>query len=390
MNTREEEDKKYFQELIEKYLDGKIALEEVKLLVNYYESYQQNHEWVEALGPKNNIKQRMLINILEELQTNEKDTVKVIPFYKKRIFKYIAAAAIAALISIPLLIKNNNALGAPPLNTVITNNNIKAGTNKATLTLEDGKIIPLEKGKNYNSNTINSNGTALVYTPSKQTNKKIAYNYLTIPRGGEYQLTLSDGTKVWLNSESQIKYPVAFTKGNLRQVELIYGEAYFEVSPSTKNNGSKFSVITNRQEIEVLGTEFNIKAYRGENFIYSTLIEGKVNMISSLHTHKLNPNQQTVLNTNNGKVKILDIVDIYSVTAWRKGVFSFNEMPLEKIMKVLSRWYDTEVLFVNKDIESIKFTGILDKEQTIEEILFTIYNTNNIKYEINDKTIIFR
>ena len=151
---------------------------------------------------------------------------------------------------------------------------ITTGSDKAVLTLEDGSNIELEKGKAFKTNVVNSNGEKLVYNKTNQT--KITYNYLTIPRGGQYFVKLSDGTEVWLNSESQLKFPVAFIKGQTREVTLVYGEAYFAVSPSTNHNGATFKVMNQGQEVEVLGTEFNIKAYKDEINIYTTLVEGKV------------------------------------------------------------------------------------------------------------------
>lgn len=306
----------------------------------------------------------------------------------KNTWKYaVAAAVVVFLVSVPLLINNQSQSTIKP---IITNNNIVGGSNKATLTLEDGSLVVLQKGELLIRNYIESNGERLKYSTSKTQRKEDSYNYLTTPTGGQYHIELADGTKVWLNSESQLKYPVSFTSGEIRQVELLYGEAYFDVSHSSNHNGSRFRVLTKGQEIEVLGTEFNIKAYANENYVCSTIVEGTVLMKTLNFKNTLSPNQQTILNLNTNKVELLSVNDMYSITSWKKGVFSFNNMPLHEIMKVLSRWYDAEVLFVNKEIKDIRFTGVLGKNQTIEEILFTIYNTNNIQYEINNKSIIFK
>src|SRR5690606_40703343 len=123
----------------------------------------------------------------------------------------------------------------------------------------------LEKGDSIQTHNAISNGEEIIY--NNNTSRQLVYNYLTIPRGGQFQLTLSDGTRVWLNSETQIKYPVSFTDGESRQVELVYGEAYFEVSHSTEHKGSDFIVYNQNQEVQVLGTEFNIKAYKDDSNI---------------------------------------------------------------------------------------------------------------------------
>ncbi|MEC3907096.1 FecR domain-containing protein [Tamlana sp. 2201CG12-4] len=380
--------KQDFQQLIEKYLDGETTLEEVKLLVNYYESFQQSHEWVEDLGPEDTIKNRMLINILEVLQEED---VKVVPLYKRNIFKYAVAASLILFVAFNFLFnKTNRLIISPEDQPVIVNNNIKAGTDKATLTLADGTAVILEKGQNYIGANLESNGENIVYKPLNESDPEITYNYLTIPRGGQYHIKLSDGTDVWLNSETQLKYPVNFIEGETRTVELVYGEAYFDVSSSKEHKGAKFRVLNNTQEIEVLGTEFNIKAYKDEDFVYTTLIEGKVAVNNAEHMEVLTPNQQSIVNIDNNEMHVEAVTDLYSVVAWKNGVFSFKDMSLKRIMKVLSRWYDADVIFINKDVENEKFTGVLGKEQTIEEILFTIYNTNKISYEINNKAIIFR
>ena len=145
------------------------------------------------------------------------------------------------------------------------------------MTLADGSKIALEKGTPVQTQNANSNGEELIYESSKNTSR-LVYNYLTIPRGGQFVIKLSDGTKVWLNSASQLKFPVAFIEGESREVELVYGEAYFEVSPSTAHKGAHFQVYNKKQKVEVVGTEFNIKAYKDESNIYTTLVNGKVNV----------------------------------------------------------------------------------------------------------------
>jgi len=311
---------------------------------------------------------------------------------RKLYWKYATAAAILviALASTYVLrdsiFKNIKGNPAP----IIVNNKIQNGTDKATLTLEDGSTVILEKGATYQAKNAKSNGEQIIYDPANNAADKIAYNYLTIPRGGEFFVQLSDGTKVWLNSESQLKYPVAFIAGKTRQVELMYGEAYFEVSPSTAHNGATFKVFNKAQEIEVLGTEFNIKAYKDENNIYTTLVEGKVAVKYESKTQNLVPNQQSNYNLKNNTLSIA-VVDTFNETSWKKGVFSFDGKSLKEIMTVLSRWYDVEVEFQNKAIESEEFIGVLGKNQNLEYILLSIKNFGVIKdYQIKNRKVILK
>ncbi|MDC1324467.1 DUF4974 domain-containing protein, partial [Flavobacteriaceae bacterium] len=215
-------------------------------------------------------------------------------------------------------------------------------------------------------------------------------NFLTIPRGGQFFLKLSDGTQVWLNSESQLKYPVSFRDGETRVVELVYGEAYFDVSPSNEHKGAKFKVLNQAQEIEVLGTEFNVKAYKDETNIFTTLIEGKVSISTETTNQILKPKQQASFNISS-KTMAIATVDVYSHTSWKEGVFSFRRTSLEQIMKVLSRWYDMDVEFMNPELKKEGFNGVLGKDQNIEDILKIIQSYGIIEnYEIINKKIILK
>jgi hypothetical protein len=309
-----------------------------------------------------------------------------VPVRKLHIWRYGAAAAVLLLVS-TIYFSKNHLKEKQSGKVVVTKSVIVPGTDKAILVLANGEQVALGKGSVYNSTGVHSNGTEIVYKNNESAKNTIAYNYLTIPRGGQFFINLSDGTKVWLNSESKLKFPVNFTDGQPRQVELVYGEAYFDVSPSTAHKGSHFNVITQNQNVEVLGTEFNIKAYQDSETIYTTLVEGKVNLSGSFNTTVLKPGNQSVLENHNIRVTA---VDVFNEVSWKEGIFSFQEMPLKDIMKVLERWYDIKTEFKNKAIENSTFNGILDKNQKIEEILNIISNTNKIAYEINQKTVIFK
>ena len=386
--SKEEIDKQDFQVLIEKYLDGKTTLEELKLLVNYYESYQQEYNWVEELGSEEVVRNRVLINILEELQNKEVNNIKVIPFYQRKLTKYAAVAAI--IFGLGYFFKDN-IFNTPvkPSPIIVNTDIIEPGTDKAILTLEDGSVLVLERGSAVQTQKANSNGEKIVYKSEGSNITKVVYNYLTIPRGGQFNIVLSDGTEVWLNSETQLKYPVNFVKGQTREVELVYGEAYFDVSPSTEHGGSRFKVINKAQEVEVLGTEFNIKAYKDETNVYTTLVEGKVAVYNGNTVQNLKPNQQSNFDVLYSTIQITE-VDVYEQISWKDGVFSFRGKSLKDIAKVLSRWYDVDIIFDNNALASLEFIGSLDKHQNIEEILSIMISTTINSYEIKDKTIILK
>jgi ferric-dicitrate binding protein FerR (iron transport regulator) len=266
---------------------------------------------------------------------------------------------------------------------------IEPGTNKALLTLEDGTQVALSPETPFKNKIAQTKGDRLEYNQD-HAHLHTVFNYLAVPRGGQYQLTLADGTKIWLNAVTKIKYPVAFLPGKTRTVELLYGEVYLDVSPSTKHQGDTFNIIAQGQEVEVIGTEFNLKAYREETKIYTTLVEGKVQIIANGKQAYLNPSEQSILDLSSGQLSKSQ-VDVNHDTAWIRGYFYFKDKPLKEIMQVLSRWYDVEISIGSPELQKVKFSGLLSKKQTIEEILNGIKNTNSINaYDIKNNTVIIR
>ncbi len=389
------------ENLIVKFLTKEANLDEL----------QQLELWIN--DPKNEvlfleyIKTNAFTNIATSMYDKEsaKENITRRIKQEKRIFlnrnkvssiiRYAAAAIVIGVLTTAYIFKDrlmhvSIEETAPKM---VSPNVIMPGTDKATLTLGDGSVVVLNKENTFQTQNVNSNGEQIVYKKKKENKKKnttaVVYNFLTIPRGGQFFIKLSDGTQVWLNSESQLKYPVNFIDGETRQVELVYGEAYFNVSPSTEHKGAKFKVLNQSQEIEVLGTEFNIKAYKDETNIYTTLVEGKVAVGNGVSKLNLVPNEQSNLDTQKNNIVVTE-VDVSSEISWKNGIFSFKGKPLKNIMKVISRWYDVDVIFENKALETLKFKGSLDKNQSIEEIL-SIMKSNTINnYEIKDKTIILK
>ena len=372
--------------LIIKKLNNTLTDQEKVIFNSWYNESEKHKNYFDNVA-ENYSKDLNIIDIEKGWNRIEK-RIKPTPYFLKNGFrKYTAiAASILLLISISFIFNKSNSVKLEPK---VVTTEIKIGSDKATLTLENGEKIDLEKGKEIKTTNAESNGETLIYKKLKEVETpKIAYNYLTIPRGGQFYLQLSDGTKVWLNSETQLKYPVTFIKGETRKVELVYGEAYFDVSASTLNNGASFIVQSKIQNVEVLGTEFNIKAYKDEIFSYTTLVEGKVAVETNYNKVILQPKQQAIVNPKSETI-IVETIDIYNEVSWKDGVFSFDHMPLNKIAKVLSRWYDVNIQFENKEIGNTDFNGILRKNQPLEDILTTIKNTNNINFKVYNRTIIF-
>ncbi|MBW1656028.1 FecR family protein [Flavobacterium quisquiliarum] len=315
-----------------------------------------------------------------------KNVQKAIGVAKPPIWKYAAAAAVIVLGTLFYFAQYNS---AGKIETTVASGKpaIAPGTDKATLVLGNGQTIVLGNGNTYKGNGVAANDKSVTYSDN---NASIEYNYLTIPRAGQFSLLLADGTKVWLNSETKLKFPNHFIDGKPRFVELVYGEAYFEVSPSSAHKGSHFNVKTKGQNVEVLGTQFNIKAYKDEENLITTLKEGKVVIDYAAKKEQLSPGEQSVVNVMASSLRITP-ANLDRELAWLNGQFVFDNLTLKDIVKVLSRWYDVEFIIKDETIKDEKFKGQFSKNQNLEVILELIKTTNQIKsYEIKEKTVIFK
>lgn len=211
--------------------------------------------------------------------------------------------------------------------------------------------------------------------------QEIVYNTIVVPRGGEYKLELADGTLVWLNSDSELRYPVKFA-GSQRDVWL-KGEGYFEVS---KNPEKSFRVVVDDMIVKVLGTSFNINAYKDRGNILTTLVSGKVDIqdMSGKSLVVMNPNQQ--VDFRHGKISVQE-VDVTRFVSWIDGKFYFNDMTLENIMSQLQRWYDIEVFFVDEELKSYPFTGVIRRDFTAGQIFEIIEKTTRVKFNVRGKCV---
>jgi ferric-dicitrate binding protein FerR (iron transport regulator) len=215
-------------------------------------------------------------------------------------------------------------------------------------------------------------------------NDEAFYNKITTPRGGQYQVTFSDGTKVWLNAASSIRFPVVFT-GKYRKVEIT-GEAYFEVA---KNKAMPFKVKANNSEIEVLGTHFNVSAYNDEAEIKATLLEGKVKVSALDSDNKLpavlEPGEQAAINKE-GKIDIKNNADTEEVMAWMNGYFQFKSADLKTILRQIARWYDVDIEY--KGNANMLFTGQLTRNENVSKVLSKLALTGEVHFKIEGKRII--
>ena len=252
----------------------------------------------------------------------------------------------------------------------LDNVTIAPGSSRAELVLSTGEVVSLEETQGSTIQegqmAIANDKGVLEYTDATNANKTEAKtNILRVPRGAEYQLVLADGTKVWLNSDTELTYTVPFV-GNERRVSL-KGEAYFEVSP---NKELPFIVATVNQEVQVLGTSFNVSSYSEEASEVTTLVEGKVLVSSDSNKEKmyLDPNEQTIFNKQNASMKKTS-VDVYSYIAWKEGRFVFNNVTFEDFLSKVARWYNVDIIYHTNSVKKLRFTGDLPRYSDMTSIL---------------------
>ena len=262
---------------------------------------------------------------------------------------------------------------------------------QVSLTLNDGRVLQVQQWNN--DSVIQESGTGIlvsvgqqmIYHAEKVLLKEEIFNTLSVPRSTEYQVQLSDGTRVWLNSESELRYPVDFVSTE-RKV-FLRGEAYFQVA---KDTNKPFRVVVNDMMVEALGTGFNINAYQDDNCLRTTLVEGKVRVSYSDTRQEciLVPGEQAVLKEGvltSGQVNVDDII------AWKKGRFVFSDMPLEIIANQLERWYDVEIRFDDTVAKYYRFTGVMKRYNELEQVLGLIEETTNVRFKVEGRQVkVFR
>lgn len=271
---------------------------------------------------------------------------------------------------------------------LLTKSVMQPGTSKAILMMANGEKVVLDQEQKLDIQLnervrVASSGQGIVYEENGKGEVKEEYNKLVTPTGGEYFLTLSDGTRVFLNAASELKYPVEFVGG--KRVVDLNGEAYFEVR---KDSLRPFIVRVNGAEVTVLGTSFNVNTYGDDGQIYTTLVNGSVRIFSEKNGQEevLTPGMQGVMNIQTGQLTVRE-VDVESYVAWREGRFVFRTMTLDLIMRQLQRWYDFEVFYQNPELKEYEFRGVIKRDMDLDKVLSVIKATTNVDFEVKGKVI---
>lgn len=362
--------------LLGKYLSGNCTPSEKAIVEQWYLQLP-----FEGDPPQQERITATQAQVWQELQQGRQHTKQIV------LFKRIAvAASILLCLSVGLYLALRST--EPQQLTLSAKNDVKPGRNKAILTLADGSVIDLDNAKTGEIAAQNgiivrktANGKLeYIVKDVANANQAISTNLISTPRGGQYQVTLPDGTKVWLNAASNLKYPSSFAK-NERKVEL-QGEAYFEVS---KDKNRPFRVATNQQTVEVLGTHFNINAYTDEALVKTTLLEGAVNVSNGTNSLKLKPGQQALLNLADAKLRLNPNVDVDKEMAWKNDLFAFDNDDLKTIMRQISRWYDLDVVYQGK-ITDEKYVGEIPRNSNLSEV-FKILELNHVHIDAKGKVL---
>ncbi|MEQ7801480.1 FecR domain-containing protein [Pedobacter sp. ASV1-7] len=379
-------------ELINKYNEGKCNADEISLLESWY--LTQDSLYHKELDEQ---------KIEQDLDQVFKQLPK--PIIRKLWWPRVVAAAAIVVLCAGIVVYNNffKTSGLAEGQRSVYKNDIFPGGNKAVLTLANGQRISLDSTKQgivINTTLTYNDGTAI--TSSGKTGNDTKQLSMQTPRGGQYRIVLPDGTKVWLNAGSSIKFPSTFSKAEIREIEL-KGEAYFEVAKvflgktdaGKKGQRMPFIVRTALQDIQVLGTHINVNAYADEPVTATTLIEGVVGISSNGRFAKtkqikpviLKPGEQA--GTDNKGQLIVKDVDTEQILAWKNDYFMFKDEPIQSIMRKLSRWYDIDVSYEG-DLSDLTFLGVVSKSKNISTVLKVMESTGSVHFKIEGRRVIVK
>lgn len=393
---------KRLQELLILFAEGKISRSEYDELLNHINTCSEDVSFDTAIDHvfkeikhynllNSEAKEQVYQNIIQGIRFEQ----ALKPVTKKGIWVPLSIAASILVLIAAAMFFYTPKTSEPKLAVKTTKPktiNIIPGGDKAVLTLSDGSRIILDHAKNgilANQSGVSiqktSNGK-LEYSFSnldsislKEDHSENVFNTIETPAGGKYQVNLPDGSKVWLNASSSLRFPARFL-GKTREVELT-GEAFFDVA---KNKHMPFKVITKDQIVEVLGTRFNINSYADEGVIKTTLIEGSVKIIYKDEVVLLSPGQQ--FNPMQANAKVVE-ADTDEVIAWKNGYFLFKNEDIQSVMRKISRWYNVDVSY-SGDIPKVGFGGNISRSKDIYEVLDVLQLTNAVHFKIEGRRII--
>ncbi len=371
-------------------MNGNASDEDINMINEWYKSFDDQDINVYTSEKETDIKERLLLKIDESINYKEDIFSEKNMYYKKRnIWYYVAASLITLIIGTGVIkfILTKDSLNASINNIELVVNDVKAPEfAKPILGLENNSIVLLENISNGTSIPLNNNGTILKVKDDEfvlegSTMDNIVYNTLSVPRGSRVvSIRLHDGTKVWLNAESNLRFPINNTLQSEQKV-YISGEAYFEVS---KLKGRKFIVVTNNTTTEVLGTHFNVNTHADSIATKVSLLEGSIKVSNENKQRIISPGQEAIVNRT-GSIEIRNKINEEEVLSWKNGYFNFDNEELKSIMKQIERWYDVDIEYKDS-VHTLKFVGIIPRKENVSSILEILEMTGVVKFTVSAST----
>lgn len=386
----EERNSDNIKKLLLQYITGTIEEEDLEILTRWRQESTRHEELFQRLIAKDFLqKSRERCVLSPQEAEKEWKQIRQRTFRKRRIrwqrfFRYAALFVLPLCLCLIWLKQKQDHL---PLDPFVQDIEV-IKTTAPILTLSDGRHIPLETGAAEEIRSAHSSilrtGDTLRYTLAESPDTIIHYNTLTIPKGNDYHLMLSDGSVVYLNTSSRLRYPVRFS-GKTREVELL-GEGYFDVKHDPDH---PFIVKTKDVAVKVLGTSFNLRAYQEEEAIYTTLVEGRVEVRNQQSEVILSPSQQAVCTPEGRNIDVQTVNNDYYV-GWISGRFIFNNTRLDDILTRLQQWYNFEVFYEKEELKDLPFSLNIDKHKDFSHILNALERTERVRFSIKDKTVVVK
>ncbi|NLR79405.1 FecR family protein [Chitinophaga eiseniae] len=396
-------DSQHLRELLQQHLNNALPVEDLQALINHLRENGHSEELLSVIEEAlesgtftaqadKSRKDQVFQDILrktgkgEDILPIEEESSQLPVKRRTGIWKAAVAAMIILLAGTATYLIRKPADHRGTTINQVAKADILPGSNKAILTLTDGSHIELDSAAR---GTLTQQGAAsvtklnngqLAYQISNHTGADAVYNTVTTPRGGQYQIVLPDGTRVWLNAASSLHFPTSFT-GKERMVEVT-GEAYFEVA---RKENQPFKVVTQGMEVKVLGTHFNVNAYADEAASSTVLLEGKVIVSYRGKNVLMNPGQQALVKED---IRIMPHADIETLMAWKEGKFSYNNMGLETIMRQIARWYDVDIIFEDKIADS--YSMEISRNVPLSKLLQFMEISGGVHFVINGRKVIVR
>lgn len=393
-------DYRHLEQMLQRYLRDELSKDEVRQMLD---DIVQHPAWAAELPEEDrgrafleklqntpvlpeSVSQRMYERLSIEIRNGKQEQETIIATPVRRLYyrwRWIAAAVIPVMIVAAYFWQSGNKKKNQPIAHTTIIKDVTPGKNGAVLTLADGSNVVLDSAGNQqiagqgNVQITNQNGL-LTYNSNHGSMEETVFNTLRTPAARQYKLILPDGSKVWLNAGSSVRYPTTF-KGKSREVETT-GEVYFEV---VHNASKPFRVKTGSIVIEDIGTAFNINAYSDEPFVKTTLVEGSIRLLAGSNNKVLRPGMQGAIKAGSSEIAVNN-VEVEEIVAWKEGLFNFNNLDMETVMRQIGRWYNMEIVYEDKRPEG-HFSGIIDRNTNLAFILKSL-ELSGMRFKVETST----